>query len=84
MFKLSAEAKAAGVKPIAWFKDATPLRSGWAWGQEYLNGGVAAIEAPIGAGNFYAFSPLIAFRGQTYGTYKLFFNALYSEPGKKS
>ena len=28
-------------KPVAWFDIATPLRSGWAWGQQYLDQAVA-------------------------------------------
>ena len=28
----------------------TPLRSGWAWGQQYLESGVAIAEAPVGKG----------------------------------
>ena len=40
-----AERGAKGVKPVAWFDSATPLRSGWAWGQHYLEGGVPVVEA---------------------------------------
>ena len=39
------DAAAAGVRAIAWFDSPTPLRSGWAWGQKYLEGGVVAVEA---------------------------------------
>ena len=28
-----------------WFDSASPLRSGWAWGQNYLEGGTTAFEA---------------------------------------
>ena len=28
-----------GLTPIAWFDSPAPLRSGWAWGQHYLDGG---------------------------------------------
>jgi hypothetical protein len=66
------------IKPIAWFDSAQPLRSGWAWGQEYLQNGVAAFEASVGAGKLYAFGPEITFRAQTYSTFKLIFNQLYS------
>jgi hypothetical protein len=66
------------IKPIAWFDSAQPLRSGWAWGQEYLQFGVAAFEASVGAGKLYAFGPEITFRAQTYSTFKLIFNQLYS------
>ena len=44
------EAVARGVRPLAWFPNATPLRSGWAWGQHYLKD-VTAFEAPIGDGS---------------------------------
>ena len=34
-----------GVRPVAWFAGKDSLRSGWAWGQHYLEDGVAAAEA---------------------------------------
>jgi hypothetical protein len=77
-FNLSPQAIAKGqVVPLAWFSTNKPLRSGWAWGQEYLQDAVAAFVAPIGLGKLYAFGPEIMFRGQTHGTFKLFFNTLY-------
>jgi hypothetical protein len=79
VFKLSPEAVAQGkIKPLAWFGDENPLRSGWAWGASYLKGGVVAFEAPVGKGKLYAFSPEITFRAQAQGTFKLLFNELYS------
>jgi hypothetical protein len=37
VFKITTEAVSSGrVKPLAWFGTAKPLRSGWAWGQAYL------------------------------------------------
>jgi hypothetical protein len=82
-FRLGANAAALGVRPLAWFASATPLRSGWAWGQGYLDGAVEAVEAPIGRGTLYLFAPEITFRGQPYGTFKWLFNGIYSvkEPG---
>ncbi|MEO6915494.1 MAG: M14 family metallopeptidase, partial [Chitinophagaceae bacterium] len=65
------------VVPLAWFSGRKPLRSGWAFGQEYLQDGVAAFEAKIGDGKLFAFGPEITFRAQTHGTFKLFFNQLY-------
>ena len=65
------------VKPIAWFSSPKPLRSGWAWGQGYLEDGVAAFVASVGSGKLYAFGPEITFRAQTHGTFKLLFNELY-------
>ena len=40
-FRLQPEASLEGVKPIAWFDNPTPLRSGWAWGQHYLDQAVS-------------------------------------------
>ncbi|MCU0341243.1 MAG: M14 family metallopeptidase [Spirosomaceae bacterium] len=78
VFKLSAAAVAKGdIKPLMWFSTDKPLRSGWAWGQSYLRDGVAAFEAPVGAGKLTVFGPEITFRAQSQGTFKLLFNQLY-------
>ena len=78
VFKLSADAVSSGkIKPLAWFPNASPLRSGWAWGQSHLQDGVAAFEANYGKGKLYAFGPEITFRAQTHGTFKWMFNQLY-------
>ncbi len=78
VFHINPEAFANGsVRPIAWFATDKPMRSGWAWGQAYLQDGVAAFEAKVGKGKFYAFGPEITFRAQTHGTFKLLFNQLY-------
>ena len=80
VFRIRPEAVNQGkIKPIAWFSSDQPLRSGWAWGQQYLKDGVAAFEAEVGSGKLYAFGPEITFRSQTYSTFKLIFNQLYSE-----
>ncbi len=76
-FRLQKDAAADHTHPIAWFASATPLRSGWAWGQQYLNGGVAAVESDMGKGKVYLFGPEITFRGQPHGTFKFLFNAIY-------
>jgi hypothetical protein len=76
-FRLGADAEAKGVRPLAWFPNATPLRSGWAWGQSYLAGAVEAAEASVGKGTLYMFAPEITFRGQPHGTFKWLFNGIY-------
>ncbi|MDF2190376.1 M14 metallopeptidase family protein [Paraflavitalea sp. CAU 1676] len=77
VFTLSPDALAKGtVKPLVWFTNGKPLRSGWAWGQAYLQGGVTAFEAQVGKGKLYAFGPEITFRAQTHGTFKMLFNQL--------
>jgi hypothetical protein len=78
VFHIDPQAAVSGsVRPIAWFATSAPLRSGWAWGQAYLQDGVAAFEATIGKGKLYAFGPEITFRAQTHGTFKLLFNQLF-------
>ena len=78
VFRLTTDAIANGtVKPLLWFDSATPLRSGWSWGQSYLEDGVAAYEAKVGNGKLYVFGPEITFRAQAHGTFKLLFNQLY-------
>jgi len=76
VFKFQAEAETEGLKAIAWYDSTAPLRSGWGWGQKFLNGGVAVAQARVGKGNLYLFGSEVAFRGQTHGTFKLLFNAL--------
>ncbi|MFT4154554.1 M14 metallopeptidase family protein [Parafilimonas sp.] len=65
------------IQPVAWFEGEQSLRSGWAWGQSYLNGGVTAFQATVGKGVLYAFGPEITFRAQPYGTFRFLFNGLY-------
>lgn len=64
------------MRRIGWFDRKEPLRSGWAWGQDYLDGGVAIAEAKIGAGRLILYGPRVLFRAQPHGTFKLVFNAL--------
>lgn len=77
VLKLGPDAADRGLRTVAWYASGTPLRSGWAWGQSYLNGGVAAAEARVGAGTLYLYGPEITFRSQPHGTYKFLFNAIY-------
>jgi hypothetical protein len=77
VFHLLPEAGMKNVRPIAWFSGTDHLRSGWAWGQRYLDDTVAAVEAPIGKGKAYLFGPEITFRSQPHGTFKFLFNGIY-------
>jgi len=76
-FRLLPDAPSRGIRPVAWFATAEPLISGWAWGQTYLEGGIAAVEARVGKGTLYLFGPEIAFRSQPHGTYRFLFNGLF-------
>jgi hypothetical protein len=72
VFKLDGD-----VRKVAWFASRETLASGWAWGQEHLEGSAAIAEAKVGAGRVVLLGPEVAFRGQSHGTFKLLFNALY-------
>ena len=71
----------AAARRVAWFATASPLRSGWAWGQHYLRGAVAVAEATLGRGRVLLFGPQIIFRGQPHGTFKFLFNGIYAPTG---
>jgi len=71
------EADKKGFTTIAWFDSDKPLRSGWAWGQHYLYGGVAIAEAQVGLGRLILFGPEVLFRAQPHGTFKFVFNGIF-------
>jgi hypothetical protein len=78
VFRVQPDAIANGtITPLAWFASDKTLRSGWAFGQAYLQDGVAAFEAKLGKGKLFVYGPEITFRGQTHSTYKMLFNQLY-------
>jgi hypothetical protein len=81
-FRLLSGAKAAGIDRVAWFDSPTPLRSGWAWGQRYLDGAAAIVKAPVGEGTLYLYGPEMNFRSQSQGTFKFLFNAFYPPAAK--
>jgi hypothetical protein len=76
-FRLLPDAKQQGVNTVAWFPNAEPLRSGWAWGQQYLDGASAIVEANVGKGKVFLFGPEITFRGQPHASFKFLFNGIY-------
>ncbi len=77
VFRLQPDAVMKGVRPVAWFASDKPLVSGWAWGEHYLGGGVAIIEAEVGKGKLFLFGPEITNRAQTHGTFMFLFNGIY-------
>ena len=74
---LAPDASLRGVRPVAWFDSKESLRSGWAWGQHYLEGGIAGAEAALGKGKVFLFGPEVTFRSQPHGTFKFLFNGIY-------
>ncbi len=77
VFRLKPDAALKGTSPVAWFANGTSLHSGWAWGQQYLDGGVAIAAAALGKGKVFLLGPEIAFRGQPHATFKFLFNSVY-------
>ncbi|HSM60027.1 MAG TPA: M14 metallopeptidase family protein [Longimicrobiales bacterium] len=65
------------VDVVTRYADHDILMSGWALGEERLAGRAAMVRARIGAGDVVLFGFRPQHRGQSRGTYKLIFNALY-------
>lgn len=77
VFRLPADAKANGITPVAWFSGKETLDSGWALGQQLLDGAAAVVEAKKGEGKVFVMGPEVTFRGEPDGTFKLLFNGLF-------
>ena len=77
VFRMEPTSELKKTSPVAWFSGPEPLESGWAWGQQYLDGGTAVAEATVGEGKVVLLGPEVNFRDQPHGTYKLLFNSLY-------
>ena len=65
-----------GAPAIMRYPDSEILASGWLLGEKLLAGRTAMIDAPMGKGHVILFGMRPQYRGQSYQTFKLFFNAL--------
>ena len=61
-------------------RDSNPLASGYLLHPERIQGKAAALEVFYGDGRVYLFGFRPQWRGQSHGTYKFFFNAIYDSP----
>jgi len=61
-------------------RDNNPLASGYLLHPERIQGKAAALEVFYGDGRVYLFGFRPQWRGQSHGTYKLFFNAIFDSP----
>jgi len=77
VFKMGPDAQQKHTESVGWFSGPEVLDSGWAWGQQYLNGGTAIAEAAVGEGKVVLLGPEVAFRAQPHGTFKFLFNGVY-------
>ena len=72
--RLGPDALLKGVKPVGWIGTDKPLRSGWAWGQQYLEGLTTALDVNYGKGKVFILTPEVTFRAQPHATFKFLFN----------
>ncbi len=61
---------------VARYPDARILASGWLLGEKLLAGRAALVDARMGQGHVILFGMRPQYRGQSYQTFKLFFNSL--------
>jgi hypothetical protein len=65
------------VRSVVTYGSSDLLRSGWLVGEDRMAGKAAVVELPVGRGRVVLLGFTPYFRGQTHGTFKLLFNALY-------
>lgn len=68
---------APGAIAVATYPNANPLMSGWLLGDPLLYGRSAVMDAPLGKGHVVLFGFRPQYRGQSHGTFKMLFNALF-------
>ncbi|KAK0360096.1 hypothetical protein LTR94_028642, partial [Friedmanniomyces endolithicus] len=56
-FTIGAATAQASARPVAWFEGTDTLRSGWAWGQAYLDKSVSIVDAKLGQGRVFLMGP---------------------------
>lgn len=67
-------------RAVARFPEAKLLASGWLLGEKYLAGRAALVEYPVGWGRVILFGMRPQYRGQSWQSFKLLFNALVLPP----
>ena len=75
-FRVASGAEGAGVRVAARYGEGDPLLSGWLEGGERLAGEAAVVDVPVGEGRAVLIGFRAQHRGQSHGTFRLFFSAL--------
>lgn len=65
-------------KVVAWYSDSPVLMSGWLKGEDQIAKKAAVVETRWEKGRVILFGFPVQFRAQTFGTFKLLFNAIHS------
>lgn len=65
------------IKEVGVYGNRNILQSGWVVGESKLYDKVALADIPLGKGRAILYAFRVQHRGQTFGTFKLLFNALY-------
>ena len=78
VFRIAEGAKAT--KTLAAFDSETPLVSGWAFGQKYLNGTSAIVDTCMGGGHLLLMGTEVNQRAQSQADFKFLFNGLLYGP----
>jgi hypothetical protein len=76
-FDLAPAFEAQAATPLAVYTAQQPLRSGWILGEKLLDRRAALVEVRSGKGRVILVGFRCQFRGQTYGTFRVLFNAAY-------
>jgi hypothetical protein len=64
------------IHAVGYYTDGNPLLSGWLIGPEKIAGHTVLAEIPVEKGRIIVFGFGVQSRAQTYGTFKLLFNAI--------
>ena len=62
---------------VVTYPEITPLLSGWVNGEQYLFNKSAIVDVPLGMGKIILIGFPAQYRGQSHGTFRYLFNAIY-------